>query len=140
MRYDGEYVAPEDLARIYTDIHFNWCVDLCGDDNSRWLLPNRLYEGGYFGIPAVAMSGHEAGKVVRERRWGVVLEPPILRALQHYLETLTPEKYGALRSGIEAMPVSDFVDLGEVCMMVRQIADGRRAGSGFAAQRVEGMA
>ena len=29
-----------------------------------WLLPNRLYEGGYFGVPHLAEAGSETGNYV----------------------------------------------------------------------------
>ena len=79
MVYEGQYVAPQDLSTIYQNIHFNWCVDLSGHDNSRWLLPNRLYEGGYFGVPAVAIAAHQTGQVVRQRQLGIAVDFPVAR-------------------------------------------------------------
>ena len=116
--FEGEYAAPDELPLIYSNIHFNWCVDLCDDKNSAWLLPNRLYEGGYFGIPALAIADHETGRVVQDRNLGIVLESPIVECLGEVLSSMTRERYRQLRQGIEQMPGGDFVDQGDVANLV----------------------
>src|SRR3546814_1169595 len=50
MIYGGEYRNPDDLPEIYGRVHLTWAFDFLDEgSNSDWLLPNRLYEGGYFG-------------------------------------------------------------------------------------------
>ena len=108
MIFDGEYNAPADLPELYSKVHFNWCVDLCGGKNSRWLLPNRLYEGGFFGIPALAIDGHETGRVVRQRKLGVVLSDPIIESLREFLSNMSSEHAAFRGTGPEALvPVAD---------------------------------
>jgi succinoglycan biosynthesis protein ExoL len=119
MVFAGEYVAPAEFASIYSNVHFNWCADFSDGDNSRWLLPNRLYEGGYFGIPAIAIAGHETGRVVRERHLGITLEAPYAHSMKDLLDNLTSEQYRQLRQRIEAMPSFHFVDTGEMAELMR---------------------
>jgi hypothetical protein len=118
MVFEGEYTAPDDFPAIYACVHFNWCVDLAGGDNSRWLLPNRLYEGGYFGVPALAVADHETGRVVRDRGLGISLELPLSEHLRQLLRNLTREDYLRLRGKMEALPASWFVDDGDTARLM----------------------
>ena len=122
MIFHGEYSAPSDLPEIYSHVHFNWCVDLCGGKNSLWLLPNRLYEGGYFGIPALAIGSHETGRLVRERRLGIALDTPIAEHLGNLIATITREDYAKLRRGVEGVPEANFVDFGDTARLVRAVS------------------
>ena len=117
--FEGEYAAPCELPAIYSNIHFNWCVDLCGGDNSQWLLPNRLYEGGYFGVPAIAIDGHETGRIVRQRELGITLETPAAQQLYEVLSKLTREDYEQLRQNIESLPETTFVDHGDLAQLMQ---------------------
>ena len=121
MIFDGEYNAPGDLREIYSHVHFNWCIDLCGGKNSLWLLPNRLYEGGFFGIPALAIGNQETGRVVRERNLGISLDIPVVEHLSRILSTITREEYGRLRRGIEGLPEANFVDYGDMARLMRTV-------------------
>ncbi len=114
MVFEGEYFAPFELPEIYSKVHFNWCVDLGDGDNSRWLLPNRLYEGGYFGIPALALTSHETGRIVAQQQLGITLESPVTEHLRTVLSSMTRDQYMRLRGRIESMPVTQFVDDGEM--------------------------
>ncbi len=130
MMFEGEYVAPEDLPAIYSQIHFNWCVDLVDGQNSHWLLPNRLYEGGFFGVPALAIDGHETGRVVRQRQWGISLQAPVAENLAEFLTQMTAQDYRQLRERIESLAVTDFVDQGDLVRLVQTISRGEQAGDG----------
>ncbi len=124
MMFEGEYCAPGDLPTIYSKIHFNWCVDFCEGDNSRWLLPNRLYEGGYFGIPALAIGNHETGRIVRNRELGISLETPVVEQLGEVISKMTHAEYEQLRSRIESLPASLFVDTGDLAQLSRSLSKG----------------
>ena len=137
--YDGEYSAPDDLGRVYSGIHFNWCVDLDDGDNSRWLLPNRLYEGGYFGVPALAIDGYETGRVVRERQLGIAVAAPIAESLQKLLGGLSSEEYHDLRARVEGQPVSYFVDTGDIPALTRRAIDPS-PGAGCLCEQAEKVA
>ena len=119
MIFEGEYCAPRDLPAIYSKVHFNWCADFCGGKNSLWLLPNRLYEGGYFGIPALAIGSHETGRVVQQRQLGISLETPVAEHLCDVLSKMTFDQYVRLRRRIESLPETSFVDHGDLGRLVR---------------------
>ncbi len=133
MVYDGQYVAPTEFPDIYSKVHFNWCVDLDDGDNSLWLIPNRLYEGGYFGIPALAIAAHETGRVVRQRGLGLTLESPVADHLKSLFAKMTSDDYAVMRRGIESLPESCFVDHGDIARLLDMASFGGThppAGSG----------
>ena len=82
IRFAGPYRNPEDLAAIYGEVHFCWAIDFFEEGlNSRWLLPNRLYEGCRFGAVPIAMRSTETGRFLADRHLGLLLDDPSADAL-----------------------------------------------------------
>ncbi len=78
MNFGGRYKSPEDLASIYANIDVVWAGDFMDAGyNSVWLLPNRIYEGGYYGVPAIAPVGTETGNWITERATGFTPAEPL---------------------------------------------------------------
>jgi hypothetical protein len=114
VAFGGPY-RPEDLPALYGAAHFNWSIDRFQDEgNSRWLLPNRLYEGGRFGVPGIARVDSETGRWLGAHGLGVLFDEPEA-ALEAFLDGLTPEAYAALRARHAAAPASLFVMGREDC-------------------------
>ncbi|MBY8977354.1 hypothetical protein KHP62_16180 [Rhodobacteraceae bacterium NNCM2] len=89
IRVFGRYRAPQDLAQIYGEVDLIWAGDWYEEGaNSLWLLPNRIYEGGYFATPAIAPSGTETAKWLNDREVGFALADPIPEALGALVEDL----------------------------------------------------
>ncbi|TCP36091.1 hypothetical protein [Sphingomonas sp. BK235] len=66
INYTGEYWFPTGLYDVYRTIDLNWDYDLSKPNKSGgWLLPNRLHEGGYFGVPHLAEEGSQTGHYVK---------------------------------------------------------------------------
>lgn len=106
--FGGPY-GPDDLADMYGAVHFNWAVDHFQDEgNSRWLLPNRLYEGGRFGAPAIARRDCETGRWLERHGLGLVFEDP-LTELEGFLDALSPEAYAEIAQRHADAPLGDFV-------------------------------
>ena len=55
---------------------------------SRWLLPNRLYEGGYFGAPAIAPADTETARWITSSGAGFVVNEPLHDNLQTLVSQL----------------------------------------------------
>jgi hypothetical protein len=126
VTFGGPY-QPQDLPDLYGGLHFNWSVDYFQDEgNSRWLLPNRLYEGGRLGVPPIARSDSETGRWLRARGLGVVFEQPQTQ-LESFLDALTPEAYAALRTRHAAAPASLFVLGPEDCARLMAVIGGSAA-------------
>jgi succinoglycan biosynthesis protein ExoL len=89
ITYHGRYRSPEDLSRIYADLHVVWAGDFMeAGFNSSWLLPNRLYEGGYFGVPSIAPSGTQTAQWIDKQGAGFSVEEDLSRTLPDLVRRL----------------------------------------------------
>lgn len=111
MSFNGTYRNPEDLAKIYGSVHFNWSIDYTdAGANSDWLLPNRVYEGGFFGVPAFARGDTATGRFISHHRLGHALPEPVEDAVCELLQSLPHSEYEASRREILDRSASLFVD------------------------------
>ena len=108
--YEGPYVSPRDLPAVYGDIDFAWALDLENTEhNSRWLLPCRYYEAGYFGVPCLTARGFEIGRLVEGHQTGWSFDAPYEEALVAFFRNLDPAAHAACRQRLLAKPKGDFV-------------------------------
>lgn len=122
LRFEGAY-GREDLARIYGEVHFTWAIDYFEEgQNSDWLLPNRLYEGGLFGAVPIALGSVETGRWLATRQAGILLADPA-HELADRLSRLTPEQYAMLFSRTAQIPTGDLAcDDGDARALVQRLA------------------
>ena len=108
VTYHGPYDYPGGLEKIYRDCDAVWVQDLWQwGTNSRWLLPNRIYEAGYFGCPSIAVAETETGRRVA-RGLGWTVSEPTADALVALLRGLSPEEIAARRRALLEMPEDSF--------------------------------
>jgi succinoglycan biosynthesis protein ExoL len=120
--YYGEYRSPDDLQDLYGQAHFSWVFDyLDTGTNSAWLLPNRLYEGCYFGVPALAAAGTETGRRVGEWGCGWTFEEPVADSVLGFIERLEREEYLRGRRHLLELPARLFRDDGDMPAVCRQL-------------------
>lgn len=120
--YEGDYVNPRDLAAIYGDLDFAWAVDLENrEHNSRWLLPCRFYEAGYFGVPCLAAHGFEVGRLIDKDRLGWTFDDPYEDVIVQFFKTLTQFEYDETRQRLLSMPSSAFVAGEDTVRLMQQI-------------------
>lgn len=104
VEYVGRY-HPEDLSRLYAKVHFAWCIDYFEEGlNSRWLLPNRLYESIAHGAVPVALADVETGCWLAEAGVGLTIQDGTM--LAPLLATMDERQYHALRLQVAALPKS----------------------------------
>ncbi len=126
LRFLGPY-APQDLPALYGETHFNWSIDYFQDEgNSRWLLPNRLYEGGLYGAPPIARRGSEAAAWLADQGLGLVFDRPEVE-LEAFLDRLAPEAYATLAAIHAAAPAQRFLAGPEDCQVLAEALRGARA-------------
>lgn len=71
IKYHGRF-NPSELSEIYARAHVSWAmVDPEANDNERWLLNNRIYNGISFSRPVVSTKDTFSGNVVRSRKIGI---------------------------------------------------------------------
>lgn len=108
FRFGGAYAA-QDLPELYDEVDFVWTMDFYeASQNSSWLLPNRLYEGGAFDKPALAERQVETGRWLMARGSGVIFGDPEPE-LHAFFKALTPEAYEDLVASARRVPRSDLV-------------------------------
>lgn len=110
LEYRGKYRYPDDLERIYGELDLIWAGDFWDVRfNSRWLLPNRVYEGGYFGVPPVAPEGTETARWVKSRSAGWTVDDPLEDSLHELLRTLSHKQIHQQRCELLALDRDRFV-------------------------------
>jgi succinoglycan biosynthesis protein ExoL len=124
MRFEGGYRNPQDLARIYGEVHFSWAIDFFEEGlNSDWLLPNRLYEGCRYGAVPIAMRHTETGRFLTERKMGLLLGEATPAALSEALGAVEGAAYSAMRKQVLEQDRATWVcDLGECRALVERLA------------------
>jgi succinoglycan biosynthesis protein ExoL len=107
VSFEGPYRAA-DLADHYAQVHFVWGLDYFEEGlNSAWLLPNRLYEGAFYGAAPIALKGVETGAWLVRHKAGVLLGDPEAE-LADFFANLTAADYQALQQGVWAIPDDDL--------------------------------
>jgi succinoglycan biosynthesis protein ExoL len=112
VRFHGRYKAPEDLARIYGEVDVVWAGDFMeAGANSVWLLPNRLYEGGYYAVPPIAPAGTQTAKWALARNVGWDAAEDLAATLPALIDTLIRDRSGidARRQALLALPDATFI-------------------------------
>lgn len=104
LEYAGPYTAA-DLPGLYARCHFAWAIDYFEEGlNSRWLLPNRLYEAAAHGAVPIALGDVETGRWLAARGAGLVLDPhEHVAALRALLMAQDAADYAAMRDRIAAI-------------------------------------
>jgi succinoglycan biosynthesis protein ExoL len=116
VSYLGPYRNPEDVGAIYGQVHFSWAIDFFEEgQNSRWLLPNRLYEGCRFGAVPIALEGTETARAVAELGVGIVLREATADCLAEALVHMNDDRYAALASAVSARGVGTWASDRAAC-------------------------
>ncbi len=112
LTFHGRYRSPEDLSQIYAGLDVVWAGDFMeAGYNSVWLLPNRIYEGGYYGVPSVAPAGTETANWITTRDAGFTLPEPLETTLPQLLAELVArrELIAPKRARLLDLPAETFV-------------------------------
>lgn len=108
VSYEGPYAAS-DLPRLYGRLHFVWSIDYFEEGmNSRWLLPNRLYEGIAHGAVPIALSDVATGQWLARRGIGLRLRSPV-EELSALLAAMSFAEYRQLRAKVAAVQSRDVL-------------------------------
>jgi len=113
MAFGGRYRSPEDLAAIYGGLDVVWAGDFMeAGFNSSWLLPNRIYEGGYYATPAIAPAGTETAAWINRNDCGISVEEPLDETLPELFASLLSDRsrLAACRQRLLEMPNEVFVE------------------------------
>lgn len=131
MTYFGRYRAPEDLAGIYDALDVVWAGDFMeAGYNSVWLLPNRIYEGGYYCTPSIAPACTETAAWLERHECGFILDEPLEHSLPALLSGLITDRapIAARAAALARLPEETFIQpKGYLADIVRQCLEGAAA-------------
>jgi succinoglycan biosynthesis protein ExoL len=126
--FGGSYSYPDELAGMYEEIHFNWAFDMSDPNgNSAWLLPNRIYEGGCFGVPVIAAAATETGRWIERHGLGWTFPEPLAESLAEFFDSLDPADWRTVKSRCVAYPRDEFTgeaDYRRLADKLRELVDG----------------
>lgn len=124
VEFRGAYRNPEDLAEIYSDVHFVWAIDFFEEGlNSEWLLPNRLYEGSLHGAVPIGRASTETGRFLERTGVGLVLENVTVHDLVSAFGEMDADHYQTLTQRLDAKDKSHWVTGRKDCeALVQQLA------------------
>ncbi len=109
LHFGGPYLYPDDLAKMYSAIDFNWAFDDSDPNgNSAWLLPNRIYEGGCFGVPVIGAKKTETGRWIEEQQLGWTFGEPLEKNLTEFFKTLSVADWQSVKARCSAAPRENF--------------------------------
>lgn len=125
VSYHGPYSNPEDLGRIYGEVHFSWLIDFFEEGlNSNWLLPNRLYEGCRYSTVPIAMKGTETGRFLARREIGISLDGDPEVSLGERLSDVDAGLYLRAADAVRAQaPRSWVIDRDDCLDLVERLAE-----------------
>ncbi len=112
MTFFGKFRSPEDLAGIYGSLDVVWAGDFMeAGYNSVWLLPNRIYEGGYYATPSIAPAGTETAAWIERNECGFVIDEPLEQTLPNLVGRLKDDRreITAYSARLASLPEDLFV-------------------------------
>lgn len=80
LRYCGSYRSIDELSKEKVP-SFIWAVDFVDPVNSRVLVPNRVFEAGFLGLPVIAAESTVTGVIVKNNGLGLVMSEADLSRL-----------------------------------------------------------
>ena len=125
VEFGGPYRYPDDLPSIHSELHFVWALDLSQlTANSRWLLPNRMYEGGLFHVPMLAARDTEVGRWVESQGVGAVVDGERLEQdLDELVSKLTVEQWEAWQRRLASIPDAAFAGEADYAALSARMVD-----------------
>ena len=94
MHFFGAYDSARELDQIYGAIDIAWAVDFSAQGaNSDWLIPNRIYESGLYGVPVIARKDTTTGQRVEELGMGWSFAEPFGANVETFLSELDVKDY-----------------------------------------------
>jgi len=108
ISFDGPFTYPDDLPALHHGLHFSWGFDFSDPTaNSRWLLPNRLYESSLCHVPMIAAADTETGRRLTAAGTGpalAVTPTTLTQTLSTFFSSLTAEAWHAWHTALAAQP------------------------------------
>ncbi len=110
IEYMGPYIWPDGLQEVYKDADMVWAQELSWRGyNSDWLIPNRVYEASYFGVPSIGIAGTQTSRMIKERALGYVFDERDLRNLAVLITSISKNELENKKKELLSRPNQEFV-------------------------------
>jgi len=100
--YTGPY-DPAALSELLSESRFVWAIDFSEGENSKWLLPYRLYSAIAAGVPVIAAEGTATAEVVRRHSLGIVLPECTVQSVIGALDNCDAATYDSYLRNVSAI-------------------------------------
>lgn len=131
VTFHGRFAGPPALSGVYGGLDAVWAGDFMeAGANSEWLLPNRIYEGGYFGVPPIAPASTQTAKWIEGHGIGLTLREPLEETLLDSVARLIQDRSALqdARSRLLSLPEKVFIEpAGTLAEIVRDSLLKRRS-------------
>jgi succinoglycan biosynthesis protein ExoL len=122
FQFGGSYFYPDELAELYGEVDFNWAFDMSDPNgNSAWLLPNRIYEGGFFGVPVLGAKETETGRWIERQELGWTFAEPLEENLARFFESLEPAEWKLVKRRCASHPRGEFTGESDYAALVARM-------------------
>ena len=123
LKFCGPYKAPDDLYDIYNEVNFTWAIDFYEEgQNSKWLLPNRLYEGCLYKSIPIVQDGTETANYLNKLGIGIMLEDVSPNSLAKLFTNLDANIYNNLQTKLMNVDPKHFIaDEGDCISLIRDL-------------------
>ncbi len=124
VRYRGSYKNPGDLPEMHEKIDFVWAFDFQErGTHSKWILPNRLYEGGFFEVPMLGPKGFEIANFIEKHKIGWTFDEPYAENIIRFLMKLKSEEYLKIKSNYKLISKMQFASKKDFSVMCQNVLD-----------------
>jgi len=113
IRYHGSFKNPEDLPNIYSRIDLNYIVYDINYENVRLLIPNKLFESAFFGVPIVCCEGTAVGKQVVKWNIGKMVRIQSPNLFENDLNSIDRDWLQQCSKNCFKLQTSELIDKGE---------------------------
>lgn len=122
--YHGSFSSIQDLHKIYKSVDLSYVVYNNHDPNVRMALPNKLYDGPYFGVPLVVAENTLLAKRIRELGIGLVIDPRKENFADQFLQELNADLLANLSNVTLKLDLSHMVEnYDEIVSKLIQLGD-----------------
>lgn len=122
--FNGTYKNPNDLPEMHEKIDFVWTFDFQErGTHSKWILPNRLYEGGFFEVPMLGPKGFETGNFIEKHKIGWTFDEPYSENIIKFLTHLKVEEYLKIKSNYKLIPKVQFASKKDFAVMCQSVLE-----------------
>lgn len=110
IQYKGQYVVPDDLQEIYSEIDITWACSIFSDKTpAQRSMSNRYYEAGYFNVPLITQKNSPDGIRIYKFNIGLCIDLNNIEESIKEVLSIKPEDIKKWKNNFSKLSVNNFV-------------------------------